>query len=481
MSLELKGRAETLQLPKVKEEECGSEPLLTVKKEDHIGPKQWIETLVEIDSGSLEVKEEPVELQLQQIKKEDHQSASEQMVKIETESIIQVENQNELKQESDTLMGTECGSVRIKEEAALLELKQIKEDDYHPDSQQMIKIEDISQDEIKEFEPKQVKEEEGESDFLQKVKTEANDTSQNENQNPLMMATDNETEHQQPERNGNQFSKNIPKAEHHQDRKTLEASGSSRDERHQQRVVKTRGRGNTGTKDKEINRSKICKLCSTSFKWNQSLEAHMRTHTDEKPFSCVTCGKSFFSKNSFSCHKRTHSVQKLFSCTMCSKGFHLKGNLKSHMRTHTGEKPFSCGICMKSFSQKCNLNTHMKIHTGEKLFTPFSCRMCKKSFHLRCSLKNHMRTHTGEKPFSCEMCRKSFSQKSNLKSHMRTHTGEKPFSCGKCRKSFSRKHTLHRHMNTHTGEKPFSCGKCRKGFSLKHTLHRHENSVQNHF
>ncbi|XP_043984408.1 zinc finger protein 350-like isoform X3 [Gambusia affinis] len=284
MSLELKGRTEALHLPRVKEEECGSEPLLAVKKEDNIGLKQWTETLVGVDSGSVEVKEEPVELQLQQIKEDDSQS----------------------------------------------------------DSQQMIKIEEISPDEIKALEPKQVKEEEHELDFLQKVKMEANDTNQKENQNELkeetdtfiLMVTDNEAE--QPERNGNQFSKNIFKAEHHQDRKTLGASRSSRDEQHQEKVVKTRGRGDKRTKDKEINQSKICNICSTSFKLNQSLEAHMRTHTNEKPFSCVTCGKSFFSKNSFSRHKRTHSVQKLISCTMCSKGFHLKGNLNSHMRTHTG-------------------------------------------------------------------------------------------------------------------------------------------------
>lgn len=59
-------------------------------------------------------------------------------------------------------------------------------------------------------------------------------------------------------------------------------------------------------------------------------------------------------------------------CKYCSRVFPREKSLQAHLRTHTGERPYCCDHpgCGKAFAQSGQLRTHQRLHTGEK---PFVC------------------------------------------------------------------------------------------------------------
>uniref|UniRef100_A0A4W3HB12 Zinc finger protein 367 n=1 Tax=Callorhinchus milii TaxID=7868 RepID=A0A4W3HB12_CALMI len=59
-------------------------------------------------------------------------------------------------------------------------------------------------------------------------------------------------------------------------------------------------------------------------------------------------------------------------CEICNRVFPREKSLQAHKRTHTGERPYTCDYpgCGRAFVQSGQLKTHQRLHTGEK---PFTC------------------------------------------------------------------------------------------------------------
>jgi len=66
--------------------------------------------------------------------------------------------------------------------------------------------------------------------------------------------------------------------------------------------------------------------------------------------------------------KYTFKPYKRHRCSRCPKTFTTRFGLTRHLRTHTNERPFSCEICSRKFRQKAHVVTHMvAIHPNVKI------------------------------------------------------------------------------------------------------------------
>ncbi|XP_050067123.1 early growth response protein 1-like [Anopheles maculipalpis] len=83
-----------------------------------------------------------------------------------------------------------------------------------------------------------------------------------------------------------------------------------------------------------------CRYCNRVFPREKSLQAHLRTHTGERPYPCDYPG--------------------------CTRAFTQSGQLKTHQRLHTGERPFICSVahCEMRFT---HANRHCPDHPHDTL------------------------------------------------------------------------------------------------------------------
>lgn len=81
------------------------------------------------------------------------------------------------------------------------------------------------------------------------------------------------------------------------------------------------------------------------------------------PIRCDICSRVFPREKSLQAHKRTHSGDRPYTCDFpnCDKAFVQSGQLKTHQRLHTGEKPFVCTVegCKSRFT---HANRHCPTH-----------------------------------------------------------------------------------------------------------------------
>ncbi|KAI1007318.1 hypothetical protein K3495_g895 [Podosphaera aphanis] len=135
--------------------------------------------------------------------------------------------------------------------------------------------------------------------------------------------------------------------------------------------------------------------------------------------------------------KKFPSELKNFRCTYagCCKKFNRPAKLAAHMRSHTNERPFVCNFegCGKSYLQDKHLKHHIKSsHTQER---NFQCEWedCKKKFLTATRLKRHLEVHRGQDRFRCTEfppCDQTFRKHQTLQRHIRSdHFQLAPYPC----------------------------------------------------
>ncbi|KAL3685267.1 hypothetical protein R1sor_003289 [Riccia sorocarpa] len=251
-------------------------------------------------------------------------------------------------------------------------------------------------------------------------------------------------------------------------------------------------------KKKQKEKKYTCQECDYAASKPALLIQHLRSHSDQKPFSCPVdgCLCKYKRQDHLLRHMRKHEGTR-FRCSVpgCDQSFSIKSNLERHLKRHqddpsfprpkySGEKNHKCSHpgCDKAFRFKSQLQTHEDTVHGV-LNTEFICVYpgCGDKFTSDAELVKHaVEAH----PYLlCEVCGETIARR-NFSRHIRNHGAPKPVkvTCPYegCTHEYNRETNLRIHIEAvHLKRKPFVCSYegCGKRFSYKCVLERHELSA----
>ncbi|WYZ40476.1 hypothetical protein EsH8_IV_000817 [Colletotrichum jinshuiense] len=239
--------------------------------------------------------------------------------------------------------------------------------------------------------------------------------------------------------------------------------------------------------------------CDKTFNRPARLAAHLRSHTDDRPFKCTYpgCDKDYREEKHLRQHvKGSHTQERAYTCTYdgCGKSFLTATRLRRHQDVHAGQERFRCRDfppCNLSFRKHNTLQRHIRSeHLGAHAY-PCTSPGCGAGFDSQGALRNHTKREHSEPQFWCEECggddeaRIGFTSLALLQAHIR----KEHLNCIFCDFKCTGQWELERHVEMrHSGipvdaRKTISCTweGCDKKFTKKHNLTVHIRTAHEGF
>lgn len=213
-----------------------------------------------------------------------------------------------------------------------------------------------------------------------------------------------------------------------------------------------------------------CRICQKTFNFEEKLQKHLlSTHTNERPPGTSNAVPEVKK------HRIVPTQGEKFPCGICGKSFDLKRNLNAHLQTHSDEKPHECQICHKKFKRPHEVKQHQIVHSLDKKFT---CDICGKTFRAKTHIARHLTEVHRDNQLSCDICNRLLKNKHSLQNHLQiVHGKDKQHECKVCHLKFMRPFELTRHQKIHNEERKFPCDTCGKTFKYNHHILRHMKNV----
>uniref|UniRef100_A0A671M2I2 C2H2-type domain-containing protein n=1 Tax=Sinocyclocheilus anshuiensis TaxID=1608454 RepID=A0A671M2I2_9TELE len=257
-------------------------------------------------------------------------------------------------------------------------------------------------------------------------------------------------------------------------------------------------------------------LCGKTFRLRAQLNAHLRSHSDEKPFKCDNCGKAFKYTWNLNKHKREQCSQKIvpqekssvpdsklppkFKCPICFHVFKYSYNRTRHLRQQClneymkkgkgkiGDK-YRCPLCKDVFTVASNRNRHIKQTCIKlKLYTAKGKVKQRKELEELNSTKKKDKesplTVSSQKAlqYKCTFCPAEYSSKSGFYGHLAKHK-----LLGHAKKAIKHKrgNAVNLKSSSSPGQRPtsqecaddtrlpFSCRFCGRAFASPDSLKKH--------
>ena len=102
----------------------------------------------------------------------------------------------------------------------------------------------------------------------------------------------------------------------------------------------------------------LCRTCGKLVP-KKNFARHLKSHSDDKKFSCFQCSKRFKRKDKLNCHLQTHRKPEDIKCQYCNHVLHSSRALTKHIKSYHEKVSYSCSYCQKSFttSDYCKKHT----------------------------------------------------------------------------------------------------------------------------